>query len=177
MPRRTAVVPMGRQFRRKRGATRRTRCLPGVLDVQSSLLFLSLSSLFFLTHRFTDVPFPFFPPSFLLLLTLTLTLTFTALYTFLPPTFFHLVSILERVTQLRAWCSTASLLARLLRCLAFSSFLPVFQLLFVLSLSPLPCGYLSFSYSGSPSFLPPGRTAAGSAKRSLDGDKGPSYRS
>lgn len=45
------------------------------------------------------------------------------------------------------------------------------------SLSLLLRGYLSFSYSGSPSFLPPGRTAAGSAKRSLDGDKGPSYRS
>lgn len=59
-------------------------------------------------HRLSPtVPFPFTPPSLLLLLALT----FTALYTFLPPTLFHLVSILERETQLRAWFLRFSLAA------------------------------------------------------------------
>lgn len=119
------------------------RCLPGVLDVQSSLLFLSLSSLFFHAPFHRCSPFPFFPS---VLLALTYSYFYRPLY-FSPSNAFP--SRFDTLTLSRF------LLLPSLSSSSFSSFF----------LSPCRCAdYLSFSYSGSPSFLPPGRAAAGSAK-------------
>lgn len=182
MPRRTTLVPMGRQFRRKRGATRRTmlaRCFGRTVLPPFSLPFFPLLSSSF-THRFTDVPFPFFP-------SVLLTLTYSYLLLLLPPSIlfslrrlFHLVSILERETQprarfLRLLLSRASptlsrfLLLPTLSSFSFSSFF----------LSPRCCATVTFPFR-IVALLPFYHLAEQqlvAQRRSLDGDKGPSYRS
>lgn len=113
VPRRTALVPMGRQFRRKRGATRRTmlaRCFGRTVLPPFSLPFFPL-----LSRTVSPMfPFPFFPLrpscSYLLLL--------------LPPS---ILFSLQRFSISFRYSYAVSL--------SPSSFPLVFQLLLVLSLS------------------------------------------
>lgn len=125
------------------------RCLPGVLD---GTVLPPFSLLFFplLSHTvFHRRSFPFFPS----------VPRAPACSYFYRPLCFSPSNAFPSRFDTRTRNPTARLVPSLLsRCCCAATF-------------------LSFSYSGSPSFLPPGRTAAGSAKRSLDGDKGPSYRS
>lgn len=166
MPRRTALVPMGRQFRRKRGATRRTmlaRCFGRTVLPPFSLPFFPL-----LSH--TDVPFPFSPlrPSYSYLLLL------------LPPSILFSLqrfSISFRYSRTRVTPSllscTSLTLSRflLLPSLSSSSFSSFF-------LSPCCCAVtFPFRIVALFPFYHLAEQQLVAQRRSLDGDKGPSYRS